>query len=34
MKRSAGWTLAILAAAVVAFAMPGAGIAQQKKLIL
>ena len=34
MKRSAGWTLAIFAAAVIAFAMPGAGIAQQKKLVL
>ena len=34
MKRSAGWTLAIFAAAIVAFAMPGASIAQQKKLVL
>ena len=34
MKPSARWTLAILAAALVAMAVPGAGIAQQKKLVL
>ena len=34
MKRNAGWMLAIFAAAVVAFAIPDASIAQQKKLVL
>ena len=33
MKRSAAWTLAIFAAAVVAMAMPGAGIAQQMESV-
>src|SRR5512136_1993516 len=34
MKRTAGFALAIFAAAVIAFATPGAGIAQPKKLVL
>ena len=34
MKRRAGLTLAVFAAAIVALAMPGASIAQQKKLVM
>ena len=34
MKRSAGWTLAVLAAALVAATFPLASDAQQKKLVL
>src|SRR5262245_30965725 len=34
MRRSAGWMLAILAAALFAMALSAPGIAQQKKLVL